>query len=462
MPGRDQGLLDHPQEPRISLRRQFMLLAAIVVAGGMIVIGLWVRREIEHVVIGNSGAVTALYVDAMIAPAAQELDTGAGLSPEGRGRLEEILGRGALRDEIYRFKLWSREGEILYSDDPAIVGRRFALNVGLSEAIAGGVHAGISRASHDEDADRIPEDLALLEIYSPLRSSRTGEVIAVAEFYTGVETLGANLAAARRKVWLVVGAVSLAMCSAFFVLFSRGSRTILRQRRALDAQIRRLSALLARNRELSERVDQANRRIATVHERNLRRISAELHDGPAQHLAFAALRLDGSGDARHQQVQGAVNEALREIRNICQGFAVPELENLSVAQIARRLALAHEDRANNRVGLVIDGDLPDLSLAAKTCLYRFLQEALNNSMHHAPGVPPRVVLRPQDGGLMARVRDDGPGFDTGNVSEGLGLPGLRERVAGLKGRFELRSKPGEGTDLSIWLPLDAGEEGADR
>lgn len=113
------------------------------------------------------------------------------------------------------------------------------------------------------------------------------------------------------------------MCSAVFALFSRGSNTIARQRQALDEKIRHLSALLDRNPELSERVDQTNRRIATVHERYLRRISAELHDGPAQHLALAALRLDGTGDPRHVQVQDAVNEALREIRSICQGFAVP-------------------------------------------------------------------------------------------------------------------------------------------
>ncbi|MFC3061559.1 sensor histidine kinase [Paenirhodobacter populi] len=438
-------ILDRPT----NLIAQFVLTAGVVLVVGMLLMGLWVTAEIEEGVTENAGGVTALYVDAVIAPITQDLAENGELEDGARERLEHILRQGALQDEISAFKLWDRGGRIVYSDNPALVGRVFPVHFALSEALAGRVHASVSRSSHAEDDFG---EHPLMEVYSPVRSAVTGEVIAVAEFYTSADPLLDHFFRARLRSWLVVGAISLGMFSVLYVVFARGSRVIRRQRQALDVQIGQLSALLERNRTLARRLEQANRRIADVNERYLRRISAELHDGPVQLLAFAALRLDSPGPVPQEQIRQALAEAMQEIRNICGGLAMPELEGWSVATVARRLVSAHEARTGAKVDLTLAVDLPEMSLDAKICLYRFVQEILNNAAKHAPGTRVDLALRRMGDGIEVVARDEGSGFDVEAETDGLGLLGLRERVAGLKGQFDLRSRKGMGTTVTMRLP----------
>lgn len=435
---------------------QFILVAGIALVAGMIVIGLWVTSEIEDLVTDNAGAVTALYVDAIIAPVTQQLADGASLSADATSELRQILMRGALRDEISAFKLWDPNGVIVFSDNTELIGRRFNVSKGLAAALTGRVDAALALGSHP-DSDG-PGDVPLLEVYSPVRSAETGRIIGVAEFYTSADKLREHLFAAHLRTWLVVGLVSLGVFSILYIVFSRGNRTIARQQQALDEKIEQLSALLEKNRSLTQRVEQANHRIASLNERNLRRISAELHDGPVQLLAFAALRLDIAGDDQREHVRQAVNEAMQEIRYICRGLALPELEDWSIATIAKRVGSIHEARTGRKVVMHLGQDLPEISLAAKTCVYRFLQETLNNGSKHTQGAQLTVGIRRLADGIEVEVSDDGPGFAADDEGEGLGLLGLRERVAGLKGSFDLFTQRGSGTRVVMRLPERTGSE----
>lgn len=426
------------------LMAQFVMLAAVVLVLGMVGTVIWVRSQIEAIATDHAATVTALYVDATIAPMAQELAHSDQLTQGGADRLRGMLDQGALTREISAFKLWDASGRVIFSTRPELVGRQFRDNPRLAVALSGQVHAQLRDVTIGAQTER------LMEVYSPIRSASTGQVIAVAEFYTSTDALDANLARSRLQTWLVVGAVSLAMFLALYTVFARGSRTILRQQRALDGQIDELSALAAR-------VDQANRRSAEIHEHTMRRLSADLHDGPAQLLAFAALRLDGV--AGLEQVRDAVNEALQELRCICQGMALPELESWTLERIARRVVSTHKARTGATVHLDLADDLPDAPLAVKNGLYRFLQEALNNAVRHAPGAAQAVAIRSQAQGIAAEVTDTGPGFDPALDSGGLGIAGLRERIAAMKGQFRLQTAPGQGTCLQMWLPLGHGGGG---
>ncbi|RJL06595.1 ATP-binding protein [Paracoccus siganidrum] len=443
---------DRPSATRrpMSLATQFVLAASVTLVSGMLVIGFWVASKIERGVMNNAAAMTALYVDAIIAPVLQDIPQGGALDPGTRAALQTLLQRGELRNEISAFKLWDRQGRIVYSDNPALIGRVFAPNAGLSEALEGRVHADFDRHSHGNGGADPAQPL--LEVYSPVRSPLSGDLVGVAEFYTDAGGFRQDLADARRESWLVVGGVALGMFSLLYVVFARGNRTIRRQRHALDDQIAQLSALLEKNQALRQRVEQANHRIAHLNERNLRRISAELHDGPAQLLAFAALHLDQPQTPRQEQVRQAVTDAMQEIRYICRGLALPEMEDWSVATIARRLASMHESRTGTPVALDLAPDLPELPLAAKSCIYRFIQETLNNNAKHAAGAAPKLFVRLRDGAMEIEVSDDGPGFRPGADCDGLGLAGLRERVAGIKGEFELHAQPGRGTRVVMRLP----------
>lgn len=423
----------------------------------MLILGIWVTSQIERSVRFNAGILTALYVDAVIAPAVQTMDLSGPLGAEDAGKLRVMLDGGALRDEISAFKLWNMSGQIVFSDRPDLVGRVFATSEGLGHGLAGRVFSRFSDGSHsDHNTD---SDEPLLEVYSPVRLAETGAVIAVAEFYTFATTLEERLIEARTRSWLVVGAVSLGIFAALSIVYLRGSRTIRGQRKALDDQIVELSGLLEKNKALGLRVEQANREIASLNEKNLRRISAELHDGPVQLLSFAALRLDGAEARNGAEVRQAIDEALKEIRYICHGLALPELEDWPVATIVRRLAATHEARTGQKVALSLQPGLPDIALPGRICIYRFVQEALNNGAKHAKGAAQSVGVRVERDHLLVEIIDTGPGFDPREVTEGLGIAGLRERVTGLRGQFELQTGPDRGTRVLMRLPLGSEMEG---
>jgi two-component system sensor histidine kinase UhpB len=106
-----------------------------------------------------------------------------------------------------------------------------------------------------------------------------------------------------------------------------------------------------------------------------------------------------------------------------------------------------------------DGDFAHLGNDLAISAYRIVQEALSNVMKHAHAGVVRVSLALSDAGtggdgaLRIEVQDDGAGFDTAGASEGIGIIGMRERVAALGGRMDVLSTPGEGTLVAIVLPL---------
>ncbi len=94
----------------------------------------------------------------------------------------------------------------------------------------------------------------------------------------------------------------------------------------------------------------------------------------------------------------------------------------------------------------------------RICIYRFVQEALNNAWRHAGGVAQSVAQRIEAGQLVVEVSDEGSGFDPAAARpEGLGLAGLRERVESLGGAFAIRSSPA-GTTLAMSLHIEELEQ----
>ena len=99
----------------------------------------------------------------------------------------------------------------------------------------------------------------------------------------------------------------------------------------------------------------------------------------------------------------------------------------------------------------MSGELPE---EHKTCVYRVVQEALNNCAQHAQASAVQVCVRHEAGQILLTVQDDGSGFDPERV-RGLGLLGMEERVRHLGGTFQIDSRPGRGTLLRVTLPLAA-------
>ena len=233
--------------------------------------------------------------------------------------------------------------------------------------------------------------------------------------------------------------------------------------------MRELSDLLGQNRALRLRVQRASQRATALNERYLRRIGADLHDGPAQMVALAALRLDsgalvrptGLPTIREREVSAIksnLDEAMREIRNICNGLVLPQIEAADLAGLLTRAVRAHEERTDTKVGLSISDKPPGLSAPAKLCIYRFVQEALNNGFRHGGGLSQGVRQDYTAGRLTIEVSDRGPGFDRAATRpDALGLAGLTERIESLGGTLGIETSE-EGTTVRMSLNLEELEK----
>lgn len=455
-----------------TLAQRFMLASLIILIVGMAGIGLWIGNEIKNGVIHRTGATTALYVDSFVAPILQELGSTGTLSPQRHEQLDKLLQDTSMGQQIVTFRVWDPTGKVVFSTDDAAVGKTFPISEGLAQAILGQVSSEISQLEAEENVAQRVIRSELLETYSPVRLSGTNRVIAVAEFYQTVDALNQEIAAAQRRSWLVVGAVTLFIYLLLAGFVRRASDTIEQQQATLNDQISRLTELLAQNKELHERVRRAAGSVATLNERFLRRIGSELHDGPAQDVGLVLLKLDAliGRWERSQAASGFVEEltgiqsslqhAQKEIRAISTGLSLPQLAELSLPETVIRAVRAHERRSGRRVKLDV-APLPEqAALPVKITVYRVLQESLNNSYRHAGGANQQIRAF-MDGDLLAlEVSDDGPGFvpqPSATFNGHLGLAGMRERVESLGGTFSVKSEIGKGTQVTARLALRAEE-----
>jgi len=439
-----------------SLSQQFALMSSVVLLGGMVAIGAWVAEKIETSVTYNTAVNTALYIDSFVAPHAQELATQDRLGLVSQASLNDLLDDTAIGNRIASFKIWKPGGLIAYSSRKSIIGKVFPETEHLKQAWAGNITAEFDSLVDEEDADERAAGEPYLEMYSPVREELTGRIIAVAEFYEKAGLFQQVLFRAKLESWLIVGLVTMAMLSLLFVIVRRGSRTIENQESALKNRILELS-------DLRNRLENASRRSTELNERFLRRVGSDLHDGPAQLLGLALLRLDAISrlvkpvpqipPSKYEDldiVQNALSDALADIRNISAGLVLPELDGLTLTEILTKAVSNHENRTHTSASLNL-GALPRyIGKSTQICLYRLVQEGLNNAEHHAPGATCSVSALYADNTFEVEVSDTGSGFDPAIIassSSGLGLPGLRERIESVGGQFEIRSSDGQGTQL---------------
>ncbi|HEV8634294.1 MAG TPA: sensor histidine kinase [Chloroflexota bacterium] len=433
----------------------------------MLGIGAWIGREIEHGVVSRTAGITGLYVDSIVTPILQSLASQPRLSHIEVAALDRLLVDTPLGERIAAFKVWSPDGEILYSSDRSLIGRRFQVGAGLAGALNGDVVAGLTDLSEPENEYERARARwrRLLEVYVPVREDGGERVIAVTEFYEPSDELERQVGAARLRSWVVVAAATLAVYLLLAGMVKRTSDTIASQQRALREQVAALARLLEQNARLHERVRHAAGVTTALNEQALRRISSDLHDGPGQALGLALLRLDGleeqcaapcgmaSGDL--PVIHRAVDDALRELRAISRGLRLPELAPLTVADVAERAVRDHERLSAIRVDRQWR-DLPaQVPLPIKIALFRSIQEALSNATRHGRGIGVAARIWTEPDLLCLAVSDRGPGFapEQAEAGEGLGLVGMRERAELLGGDFCLDSEPGRGTTVRVCWPL---------
>ena len=228
---------------------------------------------------------------------------------------------------------------------------------------------------------------------------------------------------------------------------------------------RRSEALLAElqdaHRQLQAYAGQAEE-LAVAQERN--RLARDLHDSVAQTLYGLTLQSEAAGRklaaGQLQQVadyldffQNSARQTLHETRLLIFELRPPILDDAGLAAALR----ARIEAVEKRSGIVVRLDLEevrDLPSPIETALYRIAQEALNNVLKHAAAEHVTISLIRNAETVWLQIADDGVGFDPESVGQrGYGLGSMRERAEQVGGSLMSSSLPGEGTTITVEVPL---------
>ena len=360
--------------------------------------------------------------------------------PEAIAAVDRIVQERVLGERVVRVKLWARDGRIVYSDEPRLIGARFPLDAEKLDVLrSGATKASLTDLSGPENRyERGQGDL--YEVYLPIRApDGTPLLFETYQRRSAVASTG-------RRIWMPFAALMLGSLVLLWLVQVPLAWRLDRRLRRSQAE---REALLVRAVEASD------------DER--RRIAADLHDGPVQDLAgisyslSAAAQTEGSPDARAtlRQAAAGTRDAMRRLRSLLVEIHPP---NLRASGLEAALAdlLAPLQARGAETSLTVDPAL-GLDEEAERIVYRAAAEALRNVERHADANRVAVAVEERDEGVRLVVTDDGVGFGPGDRErrreEGhVGLSLLEELAARAGGRLAVRSAPGDGTTFELELP----------
>ncbi|HKY24402.1 MAG TPA: ATP-binding protein [Gaiella sp.] len=354
--------------------------------------------------------------------------------------VDRIVNERVLGERVVRVKLWDTDGQIIYSDEPRLIGSRFPLDASKREVLqTGTTRAELSDLTGPEN--RFEQGLGdLYEVYLPVRAADgTPLLFETYQRRSEVEATG-------RLIWLPFAGLLLA---SLVLLWLVQVPLAMRLGRRLQRTQEEREALLVRAVE------------ASADER--RRIAADLHDGPVQDLAgisyslSAAAETEASPATKATLREGAAGtrDAMRRLRTLLVEIHPPNLRASGIE--AALVDLLAPLRARGlETELRIDPQA-ELGEADEQLVYRGAAEALRNVERHAEATRVAVALRGEDDAVRLEVVDDGAGFtpeerqrrrDEGH----LGLSLLEELAARAGATVEVRSTPGTGTTFTLSVP----------
>jgi len=460
---------------RMSLTRKLLVGGFAVLLVGMLVMGTWLSGTIEKRVLHHEGELYALYADSVLSDHVQALASGGALSDADMLALDKLLHGTRLGARLVAFKLWSRDGRVLYSTDLTQIGLQSEIGPALAAAFLGATQSRIFTPKDEQRQRQGTRASELIEIYAPVHQPKSGSIPAVAEIRQTTDVLAQDVGTARLQSWMVVIAAAAVIYLLLAVLIRRASNPIVAQKQQLEEKVVQLTHLLAEKEQVHERVARAAERTTARNEHLLHRIAVDLHDGPVQGIALAAMRLETLAEVcgncssaigakstvaeEFRRLQEALNSAQQDVRSLSKGLHLPAIQELSLADIARRVVRDYKRSSGIDVELTINNLPEDGPLPVKITLFRLLQESLANGFRHGGAVKQLIVLGTSNNRLEVSVRDDGKGFDPQAAqTEGhLGLEGMRERVEVLGGTFYVWSAVGQGTVVRAEIPLTSRE-----
>ena len=227
---------------------------------------------------------------------------------------------------------------------------------------------------------------------------------------------------------------------------------------AMQEDVTEVARAQAALRETSER-------LLTIQDEERQRIAVELHDSTSQHLVALGLGVtrlrrmfDSAAEPVLDDMSGSIAEALKEIRVLSYLLNPPNLERDGLEITARRFVTGFGARTGLHTLFRAEGELANVDPVVQRAVFRIMQEALSNVHRHAAAAGAEVDLAVRGGHVAVRIADDGRGIgplDLGSETGaqlGVGIPGMRTRVAQLGGVLNIAGDEA-GTVVHATLPL---------
>src|SRR3954469_6617439 len=359
-------------------------------------------------------------------------------------RLDDVVLGQVLSPSIVRVKIWSKDGRVLYSDEPALIGKRFKLGEEERELFRkGGADAEISDLSQPENRYE-RQERKLLEAHTTIRTPDGTQVLF--EIY---QRFGSVSASAER----LLRALAPPLIAGLLVLLAFQIPLAWSMARRLQRGHREREVLLT------------NAIQASSQER--RRIAADLHDGVVQDLAgvafgLAPLAADAAkrGDEHEatalRDAISTLRQGQRELRTLLVEIHPPSLDTAGL-EVALSDLLSPLEAEGMATELHVD-DHSAAGSGSDALVYRVAREALRNVSKHAEAQSVRVdVTHNGSGATRLVVADDGRGFEAAERARRgerghVGLTLLQELVDQSGGRLSVRSTPGEGKNVELEVP----------
>ena len=209
-------------------------------------------------------------------------------------------------------------------------------------------------------------------------------------------------------------------------------------------------------------MQQLSARLVDVQETERRAISRELHDEVGQALGLLLMdagRLSnqlGSTDQKGQElirnIKTVAERTVQTVRNMALLLRPSMLDDLGLVAAVEWYAREMSRRGEIEVDVHAENMSEALPDPLKVCVYRIVQEAVNNVQRHAKAKNAVVELEQTTDAIRVKITDNGSGFDP-KRARGMGLLGMEERVKRLGGKIEIDSRPGTGTTIRAELPL---------
>jgi PAS domain S-box-containing protein len=213
-----------------------------------------------------------------------------------------------------------------------------------------------------------------------------------------------------------------------------------------------------------EALSEIPQRLLQAQEEERASIARELHDDIGQKLAMLSMTLsrleqecvrDPAKLALARESHALTLTIAEDARRLSHGLHPSSLELLGLASAVRQQCIEFGATTSATVHHSI-GNLPaNLGKDVMTCIFRVLQEALHNITKHSKARQIEVKLWAESGEIRLQVKDDGVGFEKAKIpaSQGLGLVSMNERVRLVRGSLQLKSTPGQGTEIDVRVPF---------